>query len=324
MKTTLKDNTLTLYLEGRIDSNNAAQAEQEAMAAVAGAPGAELVLDAEKLEYISSAGLRVLMKLRKKAKKAIPVENVSPEVYDIFDVTGFTDLLDVHKALRKISVDGCEMIGQGGNGSVYRLDQDTIVKVYKPWMTLHEIQRERDFARTAFINGIPSVIAYDVVKVPTDEGECLGVVFEMLSSGTLGAAVREHPEKMDEYVDKYVELAKTLHTTHVPADSFSSIKDVWHHRADNMKQWLTEEEVKLLHSIIDDIPDVDTVTHNDLHPGNIMIQEGELVLIDMPEVTMGPPVCDLVSIFRDMISAPAGAEAATIEKSVGMPAQLIV
>lgn len=48
MKTTLKDNTLTLYLEGRIDSNNAAQAEQEAMAAVAGAPGAELVLDAEK------------------------------------------------------------------------------------------------------------------------------------------------------------------------------------------------------------------------------------------------------------------------------------
>lgn len=166
MKTTLKDNTLTLYLEGRIDSNNAAQAEQEAMAAVAGAPGAELVLDAEKLEYISSAGLRVLMKLRKKAKKAIPVENVSPEVYDIFDVTGFTDLLDVHKALRKISVDGCEMIGQGGNGSVYRLDQDTIVKVYKPWMTLHEIQRERDFARTAFINGIPSVIAYDVVKFP--------------------------------------------------------------------------------------------------------------------------------------------------------------
>lgn len=69
MKTTLKDNTLTLYLEGRIDSNNAAQAEQEAMAAVAGAPGAELVLDAEKLEYISSAGLRVLMKAPEEGKK---------------------------------------------------------------------------------------------------------------------------------------------------------------------------------------------------------------------------------------------------------------
>ena len=324
MRTARKDNSLTLFLEGRIDSNNAAQVEREALAAVAEAPGAELALDAEGLEYISSAGLRVLMKLRKQAKKALPVLNVSPEVYEIFDVTGFTDLLDVQKALRTINVEGCEQIGQGGNGTVFRLDEDTIVKVYKPWMVLSDIQRERDFARTAFVNGIPSVIAYDVVKVPTAEGVCLGVVFEMLSSGTLGAAVREHPEKMDEYVDKYVELAKTLHTTHVPAGSFGNIKDVYHHHAANMSQWLSEEEVNLLHSIIDDIPDADTVTHNDLHPGNIMIQGDELVLIDMPEVTVGPPICDLVSIFRDMISAPSGAEAGSIERSVGMPAQLIM
>ena len=156
--------TLEIALEGRLDTTTAPELEKELKDSLNDADA--LTLDFSKLDYISSAGLRVLMKLRKKAKKAIPVENVSPEVYDIFDVTGFTDLLDVHKALRKISVDGCEMIGQGGNGSVYRLDQDTIVKVYKPWMTLHEIQRERDFARTAFINGIPSVIAYDVVKFP--------------------------------------------------------------------------------------------------------------------------------------------------------------
>ena len=324
MNTKLENNTLTLYLEGRIDSNNAAQVEQEALSAVAGAPGAALALDAEGLEYISSAGLRVLMKLRKQAGKALPVWNVSPEVYEIFEVTGFTDLLEVHKALRVISVEGREKIGQGGNGAVYRIDEDTIVKVYKPWMKLPDIQRERDFARTAFVNGIPSVIAFDVVKVPTEDGECLGVVFEMLKSDTLGAAIREHPEKMDEYVDKYVALAKTLHTTHVPSGSFTRIQDVLHHHADGMKPWLTEEEVALLHSIIDDIPEADTVTHNDLHPGNIMIQDGELVLIDMPEVTMGPPICDLVSIFRDMISAPSGAESSTIERSVGMPKELIM
>ena len=92
------------------------------------------------------------------------------------------ELLDVKKRLREISVEGCEKLGQGGNGAVYRLDEDKIVKVYKPWMGLDAIDRERSFARTAFVNGIPSVIAYDVVKV----GDCLGVVFEMLKSDTLG------------------------------------------------------------------------------------------------------------------------------------------
>ena len=320
MKSIFEGSRLTLFLEGRIDSNNAAGIERELMAEVAKVPGADIALDAEKLEYISSAGLRVLMKLRKAVKQALPVLNVSGEVYDIFEVTGFTELLDVRKRLREVSVEGCEVIGQGGNGTVYRLDEDTIVKVYKPWMQLQDIQRERDFARTAFVNGIPSVIAYDVVKV----GDCLGVVFEMLKSDTLGAAMRNHPERLDEYVDKWVALARTLHTTHVPAGSFTDIKDVWRHHAANLTPWCSDEEIALLNSIIDGVPDADTVTHNDLHPGNIMIQDGELVLIDMPEVTMGRPVCDLVSIYRDMISAPSGAQAAAVEKSCGMPAKLII
>lgn len=211
------------------------------------------------------------------------------------------------------------MIGQGGNGTVYRLDEDTIVKVYKPWMELDAIQLERDFARTAFINGVPSVIAYDVVRLD----DCLGVVFEMIHSDTLGHAMRDNPEKLEEYVDKYVELAKTLHSTHVPTGSFTDLHDVLHERADKLGQWCSTEEIALLHSIVDCIPRSDTLTHNDLHPGNIMVQDGELLLIDMPDVTLAPPICDLVSIFRDMISAPKSSTA-VIERSMGMPADLIM
>ena len=319
MKTTLENNCLTIRLEGRIDSANAASIEQEIMVAVEDAQGAETVLDAEGLEYISSAGLRVLMKLRKQVGKPLSVMNVSPEVYEIFETTGFTELLDVRKKLREISVEGCEKLGQGGNGAVYRLDEDKIVKVYKPWMELDAIDRERSFAKTAFVNGIPSVIAYDTVKV----GDCLGVVFELLKSDTLGHAMRDNPDKLEEYVDQYVALAKTLHTTHVPAGSFTRIQDVMHERADKLGQWCSQDEITLLHSLIDSIPEADTVTHNDLHPGNIMIQDGELVLIDMPEVTMGPPICDLVSIYRDMVAAPKS-KSGVIEGSVGMPGELVL
>lgn len=320
MKTKIENNILTIFLEGRIDSGNAPAVEKELFAALdKETPDAGVVLDAEKLDYISSAGLRVLMKLRKQLGKALAAENVSPEVYDIFETTGFTELLDVHKRLREISVEGCEKLGQGGNGAVYRLDEDKIVKVYKPWMKLEDIDRERSYARTAFVNGIPSVIAYDTVRV----GDCLGVVFEMLRSDTLGHAMRDNPEKLEEYVDQYVALAKTLHSTHVPAGSFTRIQDDMHRKADNLGQWCSPEEIALLHSLIDEIPDADTVTHNDLHPGNIMIQDGELVLIDMPEVTMGPPFCDLTAIYRDMISAPQNKSDA-IEYSVGMPAEQIL
>ena len=319
MKTILNDKSLILCFEGRIDSNNASTVEAEILTAVNANPGAAVSIDASMLEYISSAGLQVLMKLRKQAGTALPVLNVSPEVYEIFETTGFTELLDVRKKLREISVEGCEKLGQGGNGAVYRLDEDKIVKVYKPWMELEAIDRERSFAKTAFVNGIPSVIAYDTVKV----GDCLGVVFELLRSDTLGHAMRDNPDQLETYVDQYVALAKTLHSTHVPAGSFTRIQDVMHERANNLGKWCPAEEIALLHGIIDSIPEADTVTHNDLHPGNIMIQDGELVLIDMPEVTMGPPICDLVSIYRDMVAAPKNRSDA-VEYSVGMPADLIL
>lgn len=320
MKTELKNEKLIIKLEGRIDSTNAPQVENELMEARNTAPEAEVIIDADNLEYISSAGLRVLMKLRKAEKKPVLVVNVSPQVYEIFEMTGFSELLDVRKKLREISIDGCELIGEGGNGKIYRLDQDTIVKVYRPHMEHEAIDQERDFARTAFINGIPSVIAYDVVRVK--DTDSLGLVFEMLKSDTLGHAIATHPEKLNEYTDKYVELAKKLHNTHVNTGSFARIQDVLHLYADNLDKWCTAEEISIVHNIIDNIPEADTVTHNDLHPGNIMIQDEELLLIDMPAVTMGPPICDMIAIFRDMISAPKRS-AEHIERSTGMPADLI-
>ncbi len=174
-----------------------------------------------------------------------------------------------------------------------------------------------ELAHIAFVNGIPSVIAYDTVKC----GDSLGVVFEMLKSDTLGHAMHKEPERLEEYVDKHVALAKTLHSTHVPAGSFERIQDVYHRRTDNLGEWCSEEEIRLLHSIIDDIPETDTVTHNDLHPGNIMIQDGELLLIDMPEVTMGPPVCDMIAIYRGMISPLPENARKRRERSIGMPAE---
>ena len=120
-----EDGKLILALSGRIDSANASDAEAQIRAEAEGFSG-ELVLDADALEYITSAGLRVVLRL-KKLNGTTKIINVSSDVYEIFDMTGFTEMMDISKAYRKLSVEGCEVIGEGANGKVYRSDADTIV-----------------------------------------------------------------------------------------------------------------------------------------------------------------------------------------------------
>ena len=282
-------------IKGKIDSTNAAEFEKEIMAAQ------PKEIDASQLKYISSAGLRVLLKLAKTVGD-VTVNNVSSEVYEIFDVTGFTEILNVRKAFREIDINGKEKIGQGGNGTVYRLDDERIVKVYRKEHNLEFIEREQQYAKSAFVSGIPSVITFDIVKV----GECYGVVFEAMNSDTLSHAIVTEPEKKDEYIMKYVQLAKTLHTTEIKGDTIITLKELLYSRLDDefMKEALSAEEIAVLHSIVDAMKDTNTLVHGDFHPGNIMLQNGELMLIDMGEVTRGVPIYDVASVFRDLISAP--------------------
>ena len=83
------------------------------------------------------------------------------------------------KPLREVSVEGCELIGKGGNGAVYRLDPETIVKVYFGERNSPEkIKQNREVTKNAFVHGIPTTIAFDMVRV----GENYGVVFEMINA----------------------------------------------------------------------------------------------------------------------------------------------
>ena len=86
---------LVLSLDGRLDTTTAPQLEAELRSGLDGVQ--ELTIDMEKLVYISSAGLRVLLKAQKIMNKQgkMTVKNVSQEIKDIFEVTGFDELLNI-------------------------------------------------------------------------------------------------------------------------------------------------------------------------------------------------------------------------------------
>jgi uncharacterized protein (TIGR02172 family) len=289
-----KDSKLEIKLEGRIDTNNAPDVEQEIMSALDANDGKEPIFDAENLEYISSAGLRVLMKIRKKFNKPVDIINVSRDVYDIFETTGFTDLLNVKKAYRKISIDGLQLLGQGMTGNVYRMDDETVLKVFHPNISFDLlISKENKKARNAFVYGVPTAIPYDIVKV----GDCYGIVYEMIKSKDLATVMSEDKSKIEEYMTMFAKTVRQMHSIHVEAGKLDDLKTTSIQALGYFKSVMTDEEIQKVQRVYENIPDSDIFIHGDCHMGNAMLQDGELMFIDLSSGGMGHPIFDMVSMY---------------------------
>ena len=206
------------------------------------------------------------------------------------------------KPLREISVEGCEILGKGGNGAVYRLDDETIVKVYFGERNSPEkINRNRENTRAAFVQGVPTMIAFDMVRV----GENYGVVYEMINAKSLGQEIAAHPDRLDEYANLIADTLIKLHHTEfqegvLPDSRESYKKDI----TDTLKAgYYKPQEAERLYRLIDEIPPRNTFIHQDFHPGNIMLQNGEIVLIDVDDSGLGHPVLDLASMYLVYVTA---------------------
>ncbi|MBQ9815671.1 MAG: STAS domain-containing protein [Lachnospiraceae bacterium] len=93
----LNGTELTIALDGRLDANTADELETEIVNSLEGITG--LIIDLDKLEYVSSAGLRVFLLTYKKMVKQgeMKIVNVNEDVMSIFEMTEFTDILDINK-----------------------------------------------------------------------------------------------------------------------------------------------------------------------------------------------------------------------------------
>ena len=91
----IENGNAVFALEGRLDTNTSPELEKELREALPGVSALEL--DFEKLDYISSAGLRVLLSAQKLMNRQgeMKVKNVNETIMEIFEVTGFTDILTI-------------------------------------------------------------------------------------------------------------------------------------------------------------------------------------------------------------------------------------
>ena len=291
MKCSVNNETVYLFPEGRIDSANAPCFEAEIRQQIERNLVSNVVIDAEKLEYVSSSGLRVLLRMKKSGIR-LSVINVRPSVFEVLELTGFTMMVEVQKAIRCVSVDTLPLIGKGTTGDVYRLNSEQVIKVYRN-AALENIKREREIAQFAFLHDIDTALVFETVRV----GDQYGQIFEWLDGISFQDKLEQEPEHDQKNMVMYAEMLKKINsipsgdcvTNDIAArlrDSIPAITEGW-----------TDEERSILQNLADMLPEYRMLLHNDFGPTNVMVRNDSLLLIDLGGSGFGHPILDLASVY---------------------------
>ena len=297
----MDNSVLVIPLEGKIYSTNAADVGRDIARQRAEREHQAVIFDAKKLTFISSAGLRVIMQVIKEEKvqkhERVSMTEVSAEVYNILEMTGFTEFMGVQKAYREISLEGSELIAEGFFGKVYRLDEETIVKVYgEGEASIPLIQREKSRAKKAFVKGLPTAIAYDIVRV----GDQYGSVFELLQARSFNDWTQEYEQdkaQLDDLMQLYVDCLKQVHATEMEDGELPLARDNMLESLNALQACLPAEMLDRLRDLLMALPDDDHVVHGDFQMKNVLLCEGEPMLIDMETLCTGQPIFDLQGLY---------------------------
>lgn len=284
------EGVLRIDLPERIDPKNADVVEESLNLMPHLKEAKEILMNADNLVYISSLGLRVFLKFKKSFKDAqISIVNASNEVYEIFDSTGFTSLFKVSKKLRFVDITSLKLLGVGMYGSVYRINDEQILKVFHEIDSENAIHHVIQTIRTAFIYGIPTIIPFEIVR--TEKG--LGMILELLNSEMMYELMKNNPDKWDKYVGDMVALSKSLADITFDEGTLRSRNEMLISKLDNADNFLLPEEIATIKKYINAIPHRNTAVHGDFHAKNIMLMGDKPILIDMDEFSCGHPIWDI-------------------------------
>ena len=289
---TLDEDRVIVTLVGKATTSDFKAQKDELDSAVEKWSDKEWVINCKDLLYIPSSGLRWLLSIQKRVPKEIQIVDVRQPVMEILFITGLNKLFSVRRGMRRISVNGCEQIGQGANGEVYRLKDETIVKVFFDSENLKNVETEDRIAHAVLGTGLPAVITYDIVKVGQDR---YGIVYETLGAKTLSETIEEDPSRFDEWMAEYVELYRQVHETDGRRTRLPLTKNVYRKHLCESADWYTKGEMEQLLRLLESIPDRNTLIHGDYHPNNIMVNDGELIMIDLGDFSIGHPVFDFLA-----------------------------
>ena len=192
-------------------------------------------------------------------------------------------------ALKEMSIEGLDLIAQGGTGRIYRINDEQILKVFNE-ITYEELERQKATAVSLFKAMVPTAISFEMVRV----GDRYGIVYEFLNGASVGKTLAQHPERVQEIGERMGMLLKEQHEASMESAALEYMNDrvnAWIDRIEN--KFIKPRDARMLREIVKAIPRGRCMLHCDFHEGNVMIQNGEYLLVDIDEACIGHPLYDL-------------------------------
>ena len=288
---------ITISVNGRVNSTNAEEFLSLLEQILDEHPVKKVLLDVKNLEMISSAGLRAILRLTKQGYE-VRITNVNETVYQVFEMTGFTELMRVDRPVRKIVLDeDAEVIGHGANSTVYRYRGDTVIKVLREGYSEDAIVQELDKTRRAFVMGIPTVIPFAVVEANGKPG----VAFELVEAKSLTKLIIENEDNINRYIDQYVDSVRRFHEI----EATDADRKIYTDANRQMEKYIKDLEgysdpdiIEKMQGIIEEFAEGNRILHGDIHPNNVMVTEDQMIYIDMDTLSYGNPEFDLVYLYN--------------------------
>lgn len=204
----------------------------------------------------------------------------------------------MEKEYRFVSLENCEKIDEGKRSEIFALDEEKVVKVFHddftPEMVENCYQKALEYMRL----GLPVQKAYELVK--TEKG--YGIVYDYIRGGSLGKYLHAHPDRIEPVAKSFAALFRQIHQNEVEPDgAFPDCKKSFKDNLDTLSAYFSKYDIKSMKQIIDALPDGRCLLHSDWHAQNVMLADGEeLVIIDTDDSTYGHPFLDMGG-FRLMI-----------------------
>ncbi|ACT00447.1 phosphotransferase family protein [Paenibacillus sp. JDR-2] len=195
-------------------------------------------------------------------------------------------------------------VGTGGCAEVYEWGDDRVLKLFRSDTTREAVSNEFRSSMVAWEAGLPAVRPYELMDY---EGSC-GIIYEKLAGRSIKERLfaPEHLERdvrldvMDSDVRVMARMLHAIHQIKTPAGLNGQKDDL--KRSIAWPAYLSNGEKQRVFAYLDSLPDGDRLCHGDPNPGNFMIHNGNPVMIDWMNATVGNPLADIAEFILIFIA----------------------
>lgn len=204
---------------------------------------------------------------------------------------------------KTISLAGLKPFAKGTTAECYRLDDETILKLYYIKYTENRVQLEKERARAALIVGIPTAISFDMVRVE----ERNGVIYEAVNGPTVSEQIISQPATAFETGKTCAQIASVIHSARGSKTGLPPASEKY--RIALQKQdYLPESAVRDMEAFLDELDQEDRYVHGDFNTNNIILTPDGPLFIDIGMLSVGSPLFDIATVCFSLFESPEAVE----------------